>query len=75
MPFFKYSIDYIHNIVYTISTNKKGRTPKMTAAERKAITARTNDLIKQGINKELAKVMAKVELEAGMIKVVVNYNN
>ena len=47
----------------------------MTAAERKAITARTNDLIKQEIDKELAKVMAKVELEAGMIKVVVNYNN
>lgn len=47
----------------------------MTTAERKAITARANDLTKQGIEKELAKVMAKVELETGMIKVVVNYNN
>lgn len=45
----------------------------MTKAERKAIDARTNDLIKAGVEKELAKVMAKVELETGLIKVVVNY--
>ena len=46
----------------------------MTKAEKAAIKARTNDLIKEGIEKELAKVMAKVELETGLIKVVVNYN-
>lgn len=45
----------------------------MTTAEKKAIKARTNDLIKKGIEKELAAVMAKVELETGLIKVVVNY--
>ena len=45
----------------------------MTKAERKAIEARTKDLIKAGVEKELAKVMAKVELETGLIKVVVNY--
>jgi hypothetical protein len=45
----------------------------MTKAERKAIEARTNDLIKAGVDKEIAKVMAKTELECGLIKVVVNY--
>lgn len=45
----------------------------MTTAEKKAIKARTNDLIAQGIDKEIAKVMAKVEFETGLIKVVVNY--
>lgn len=45
----------------------------MTTAEKKAIDARTKDLIKAGVEKELAKVMAKVELETGLIKVVVNY--
>lgn len=46
----------------------------MTKAERKAIESRTKDLISQGVEKEIAKVMAKVELETGLIKVVVNYN-
>ena len=45
----------------------------MTNAEKKAIEARIKDLIKQGVEKELAKVMAKVELECGIIKPVVNY--
>lgn len=45
----------------------------MTKAEKKAIKARTEDLIKEGIDKEIAKVMAKVELEYGLINVVVNY--
>ena len=45
----------------------------MTKAERKAIDARTKDLIKAGVEKELAKVIAKVELETGLVKVVVNY--
>lgn len=45
----------------------------MTTAERKAIKARANDLIAQGIDKEIANVMAKAEFETGLIKVVVNY--
>lgn len=45
----------------------------MTTAERKAIKARTNDLIAQGIDKEIANVMAKAEFETGLIKTVVNY--
>ena len=47
----------------------------MTKAEKIAIKARTEELIKQGIEKELAKVMAKVEFETGLLRVVVNYNN
>ena len=43
----------------------------MTKAERTAIKARTRDLIKQGVEKEIAQVMAKVELETGLINVVV----
>ena len=46
----------------------------MTKAERKAIEARTQELVTEGVDKELAKVMAKVEFEVGLIKVVVNYN-
>ena len=46
----------------------------MTLAERKAVEARTKDLIKAGINKELTKVMAKAELSTMLIKPVVNYN-
>ena len=46
----------------------------MTKAEKIAIKARTEELIKQGIEKELAKVMAKVEFETGLLRVVVNYN-
>ena len=46
----------------------------MTKAEKKAIDSRTKDLIASGIEKELAKVMAKAEFECGLIKVVVNGN-
>lgn len=45
----------------------------MSKAEKKAIEARTKDLIEKGIEKELAKVMAKTELECGLIQPVVNY--
>lgn len=45
----------------------------MTAAEKKAIKARTKDLINEGIEKEIAEVMAKIELELNLINVVVNY--
>lgn len=47
---------------------------KMTKAEQRAIKAREKDLIVQGIDKEIAKVMAKVEFETGLIKVIVNGN-
>lgn len=46
----------------------------MTKAEKTAVKARTNDLVKQGIDKELAKVMAKAEFDCGLIKPVVNGN-
>lgn len=47
----------------------------MTKAEKNAIKARTEDLVKQGVERELAKVMAKAEFETGLIRVVVNYND
>jgi hypothetical protein len=46
----------------------------MTNAEKRTIKARTQDLIKAGIEKELAKVMAKAEFDCGLIKPVVNGN-
>lgn len=65
--------------VYLYHQIQKGTPPRaqgkknMNKAERKAIDVRTKDLIKAGVEKKLAKVMAKVELETGLIKVVVNY--
>lgn len=47
----------------------------MTKAERKAYEARKKDLMNEGINKTIAEVMAKVELEYGMIRPVVNGNS
>ena len=58
--------------MYNISVKRKG-VNEMTKAEKKAYTARVNDLMKQGIDKEMAKVMAKVELETRLIKPVVNF--
>lgn len=46
----------------------------MTRAEKAAIKAYEQDLIKQGIEKEIAKAMAKAMFEAGIIKPVVNGN-
>lgn len=46
----------------------------MTKAESNAIKARTNDLISQGVDKTIAEIMAKAELETGLIKPVVNGN-
>lgn len=46
----------------------------MTKAEKKAIESRAKDLMAEGIEKELAKVMAKVEFECGLIRPVVNGN-
>lgn len=56
-----------------ISETEKRGNKNMTKAEKNAIKARKNDLIKQGIDKEFAEVMARVELETGLIKTVVNY--
>lgn len=47
---------------------------KKTLSEKQAIKSRTSDLIKQGVDKEIAKVMATAELETGLINVIVNYN-
>lgn len=46
----------------------------MTKAEKKAIESRAKDLMTEGIEKELAKVMAKAEFECGLIRPVVNGN-
>ena len=67
-------VDFSPIWVYTYIIEMK-EVSNMTKAERNAIKARTEELVKEGIEKELAKVMAKVELETGLIKVVVNYND
>ncbi len=46
----------------------------MTKAEKKAIASRTQDLIKQGVEKEIAEVMARTEFDCGLIRAVVNGN-
>lgn len=45
----------------------------MSKSEINAVKARTKDLIEQGIDKVIAEVMAKAELETGLIRTVVNY--
>lgn len=54
------------------TTNERGN--EMTKAEKKAIEARAKDLVNAGVEKTLARVMAKAEFDAGLIKVVVNHN-
>lgn len=44
---------------------------KMTKAEREAYQARVRDFVKAGVDKELAKTIAKAELENGLIRPVV----
>lgn len=44
----------------------------MTKAERKAMKAYKEDLVKQGIEETIAEVMAKVFIETKIIKPVVN---
>lgn len=44
----------------------------MTVAEKEAKKAYKNDLIKQGVDKDLAETMAKVFIEYGIISPVVN---
>ena len=65
--------------VYTYTRVKKSPQhqggKKMTKAEKKAIVSRTQDLIKQGVEKEIAEVMARTEFDCGLIRPVVNGNN
>ena len=46
----------------------------MTVAEKKAKKAYKEDLIKQGIDKEIAEIMAKTFIEYEIVKPVVNGN-
>ena len=47
----------------------------MLKCERECIKARANDLIKKGVDRELAKVMAKSEFDCGIIKPVIYTND
>lgn len=46
----------------------------MTVAEKRAKKAYKDDLIKQGIDKELAEIMAKTFIEYQIVRPVVNGN-
>lgn len=46
----------------------------MTVAEKRAKKAYKEDLIKQGIDKELAEIMAKTFVEYQIVRLVVNGN-
>lgn len=46
----------------------------MTVAEKRAKKACKEDLIKQGIDKELAEIMAKTFIEYQIVRPVVNGN-
>lgn len=46
----------------------------MTVAEKRAKEAYKEDLIKQGIDKELAEIMAKTFVEYQIVRPVVNGN-
>lgn len=46
----------------------------MTVAEKRAKKAYKKDLIKQGIDKELAEIMAKTFIEYQIVRPVVNGN-
>ena len=62
-------------VIYTHRNGKQHMEDKaMTRAEKKAIEARAKDLIKAGVDRELAKVMAKAEFDCGLIRPVVNGN-
>lgn len=56
------------------TTPKQMEEHKMTKAERNAMNAYKKDLIAQGVDKETAATMAKVFVEYGIIKPVVNGN-
>lgn len=46
----------------------------MTVAEKRAKKAYKEDLIKQGVDKELAEIMAKTFIEYQIVRPVVNGN-
>lgn len=46
----------------------------MLKCEKDCIKARANELIKKGVDRDLAKVMARSEFDCGIIKPVVYYN-
>ena len=46
----------------------------MTVAEKRAKKAYKEDLIKQGIDKELAEIMAKTFIEYQIVRPVINGN-
>lgn len=48
---------------------------KLMKAEKDAIKARTEELVKEGIDKDLAKVMARAEFDCGLYRPVVYYNS
>ena len=56
------------------TTPNKTEDHTMTKAERNAMNAYKKDLIAQGVDKETAATMAKVFIEYGIIKPVVNGN-
>lgn len=75
MKTFEKPIDIGMHLCYYIVTEREGehRTEDdMTKAEKTAVKARTKDLIEQGVDRTIAGVMARAELEAGLIKPVVN---
>lgn len=43
----------------------------MTKAERKAYNARVKDMIEQGVDKDMAIILARVEIEYELIRPVV----
>lgn len=45
---------------------------KLTPAEKRAIKARAEEYIKEGVDKKLAMIIAKAEFDAYLIKPVVN---
>jgi len=51
------------------TTNKEIK--KMTKAERKVFNERVKEMVAQGVDKEMAKILARVEVEYGIIKPVV----
>lgn len=59
------------NIVLETRKKTNQEENKMTTAEKKAKKSYEQDLIKQGVDKETAEVMAMVFVEYGIIKPVV----
>lgn len=67
-------LDEYVKVIYTLITIESTEDITMTKAEKTAINAYVKELIEQGIDKELAKVMAKSFFDAGLLAPVVNGN-